>query len=44
MRSPYDAAPSALVLLEVNKDQLVTERVGKAMLSGFRPGKRFCLY
>jgi hypothetical protein len=30
--------------LELNQDQLVTELLGKAMLSGFRRGKHFCLY
>jgi hypothetical protein len=31
-------------LPELNKNQLLTELVDKAMLSGFRRAKRFCLY
>jgi hypothetical protein len=34
-------ASAPLVLLELNKDQLLTELLGKAKLSGFRRGKRF---
>jgi hypothetical protein len=42
LRSPYGALTSApLVLLKLDN---VTELVGKAMLSGFRRGKRFCPY
>jgi hypothetical protein len=39
----WRGASAPLVLRSVNEDQLVTELVGNAMLSGFRSGKRLCL-